>query len=224
MQKACPMGFAFNVKGLIQPLYCGQWSCTHCRKRLARMWAWRARIQIDTDAQTQYYCWTFTLGSSYTSAKAGFAAIRGLWDTLRRAVQKKEKGWIYLAFVEGQRQRSNMPHFHVLSNKPSPYRIKDFAVHCGFGFEAYQDKVTGKKAAEYVTKYVSKGMPEAPRHFRRCRPCRKWAKLPPFEGSALLVRSKNEFLSDYLLRVSEASGTDIDTLYERWRTTTDEEW
>lgn len=220
----CPALVAFNSRGIVVGVKCGLWSCPTCRQHNSRMWAWRARLQIENDNKTTYYFWTFTLGSAYKTAKAGFRAIPKLWDNIRRAVQKREKGWIYLAFVEGQGRRGNMPHFHVLSNKPAPYRIKDFAVHNGFGYQAKEKPVESIEAAGYVSKYVSKGMPDAPRNFRRCRPSQKWAKLPPYEGDPLLVKSRKESLTDYLLRVNQASGVDIDELYNRWRTATDEEW
>lgn len=225
-QKAgrCIAFYAFNSSGKITPVPCGRWSCEVCAKENARMWAWRARLQLDGD-QKQYYFWTFTLGSKYKNAKQGFQAITRLWDTLRKAVQRhyrkvtgdKKAAWDYMAFVEGQTKRGNMPHFHVLSGTPAPYRIKDFAVHCGFGYQATQEKIEGKRAANYVTKYASKGNSDMPKNFRRARVSRQWAKLPPYAGKTLYVKSKAETITDFLIRVHENTGADLDDLWEQWQ-------
>jgi len=122
-----------------------------------------------------------------------------------------------MAFVEAQPKKRKMPHFHIITNVPAPYRIKDFAVHNGFGHQAKQDEITSTKAAYYVSKYVSKGDPNMPKKFRRVRVSQKWAKLPPFVGDHLFVKSKNELLRDYLIRVHEATGRGLDDLWDDWK-------
>ena len=220
----CIAFYAFNSTGKITPVPCGKWSCEHCAKDNARMWAWRVRLQLDNDDR-QYYFWTFTLGSKYKNAKQGFTALPRLWDGLRKAIvrhiQKSTGGmvkkWTYCAFVEGQTKRGNMPHFHVLSSIPSPYRIKDFAVHQGFGYQAKQEKIEGTRAQNYVAKYVSKGNADMPKNFRRCRVSQDWSKLPPYQGSTLYVKSKSESITAFLIRVSDQTGKDIDDLWEQWQ-------
>jgi len=124
---------------------------------------------------------------------------------------------VYMAFVEAQPKKRKMPHFHIITNVPAPYRIKDFAVHNGFGHQAKQDEITSQKAAYYVAKYVSKGDPNMPKKFRRVRTSQSWAKLPPYIGEKLYVKSRHETITDYLIRVSEATDKSIDELWDVWQ-------
>jgi len=220
----CISFYAFTTKGKIVPVSCGKWSCPVCAKENAMLWAWRCRLQIDNSTDV-YYVWTFTLGSKFKLPKQGYAALPKLWDNLRKVVTRwytkatGDKGfrWVYMAFVEAQPKKRKMPHFHIITNVPAPYRIKDFAVHNGFGHQAIQDEITSKKAAYYVSKYVSKGDPNMPKKFRRVRTSQLWAKLPPYVGDKLYVRSKKETLTAFLLRVSDDTDTDIDDLWEQWK-------
>jgi len=220
----CIVFYAFDSEGKIKGVSCGKWSCEYCRKDLARMWSWRARIEVG-DAQKTYWCWTLTLGGNYKTRQQGYAALKTLWDNLRKHIQRKltkldenkGKKWTYLAFVEEQPKQRKMPHFHILTNFKAPYRIKDFAVHHGFGFEATEKRVDGVQAANYVSKYTSKGDPNMPKNFRRVRASQNWAKLPAYEGGKLYVKSKNENLTHYLLRVEAATGIGVEFLYEQWK-------
>jgi hypothetical protein len=220
----CISFFAFTSNGKITPVSCGKWSCPHCSKENARLWAWRARLQLDCSPET-YYVWTFTLGSRYKLPSKGYSILPKLWDNLRKVVvrwysrQLKEKNfkWVYMAFVEAQPKKRKMPHFHIITNVPAPYRIKDFAVHNGFGHQAKQDEITSKKAAYYVSKYVSKGDPNMPKKFRRVRTSQSWAKLPPYVGNKLYVKSKKESITAFLLRVADETGRDLDDLWDDWK-------
>lgn len=214
--KKCPVGKAFNHQGQVVNLWCGLWACKRCGKVNANLWAWRVRLQIVGDVGTDYYFWTLTMGSRYKTAKQGFQALPKLWDAFRKKAQRKLKDWLYCAFVEGQTKRGNMPHFHVISNRQAPERLKDMAVRAGFGFQAKEIKVNDKKAASYVSKYASKGNGDMPKGFRRVRASRKWASLPDYEGYPLLVKGRDELLSMYIIRVHDSTGVDIHTLYERW--------
>lgn len=203
------------------PVPCGQWSCPKCAKHLARMWAWRAKLQVNSSDKGVYWFWTLTLRGKYKTPEQGFKALPKLWDTFRKIIQrsireKKLGRWTYLAFVEGQPKRQYMPHFHILSSHKSPRRLKDVAMQAGFGFEAKEKVVDGPKAMSYVAKYASKQSQATPKKFRRVRASRDWAKLPPFDGDPLFVKAKDETLANYLLRVNEATGIDMDTLLDRW--------
>lgn len=110
-----------------------------------------------------------------------------------------------------------MPHFHVISLSKAPYRIKDLAHDCGFGYQAAESIINGQKAANYCAKYASKTNPATPKGFRRVRASRDWAKLPDYEGVHLLVKAGKELLSDYLLRVHWVTGVDMDDLLFVWR-------
>lgn len=218
----CPAFYAFNGNGICVPVPCGQWSCPHCAKHLARLWAWRAKLQVQGCEGQTYWFWTLTLRGKYHTRAAGFKALPKLWDRFRKAVQRalKAKGipgkWEYLAFVEGQPQRQYMPHFHILSSHKSPRRLKDMAMYAGFGYQAKEKPVNSQKAMYYVAKYASKQAQETPKKFRRVRASQNWAKLPAFEGDPLFVKAYDETLTNYLQRVNDATGVDIDTLKDRW--------
>lgn len=211
----CPSLYAFGEDGNLYAVQCGQWSCPNCAKYLARLWAWRCRLHVEA-ASTPAYFWTFTLRGKFRTPEKGYVALPGLWDNLRKRIQRRLGTWQYCAFVEGQPQRDWMPHFHVISMRKSPYRIKDLAMDCGFGFEAYERPINSQKAANYCAKYASKINPATPKGFRRVRASRDWAKLPEFAGDPLLVKSRKEFLSDYLFRVHMVSGVPMDDLLEVW--------
>lgn len=94
--------------------------------------------------------------------------------------------------------------------------LKDLAWQCGWGYMATEEEINGGKAAGYVAKYASKHDPAMPRNFRRCRVSQDWAKLPEIALPAYIVKSRDESLSEYLLRVNTQSATDIEILYMRW--------
>jgi len=219
---SCPYGIAFTVNGQIAPLWCGKWSCDRCGKINAKLWAWRAKLHIDNVDRPAYF-WTLTLRASVRTPYQGFRAIPTLWDALRKTMQRKNGKWSYLAFVECHPKRSAIPHFHVLSLTPAPVLgshkknpIKDVAWLSGFGYMATEELVESGKAAGYVAKYASKHDTSIPRNFRRCRCSQDWAKLPVIELDPYLVRSRDESLSDFLLRVNTRSDVDLETLYIRW--------
>jgi len=56
-----------------------------------------------------------------------------------------------------------------------------------------------------------------PKGFRRVRVSQKWAKLPPYIGNKLYVKSKKETITAFLMRVSGATGRDIDDLWDDWK-------
>jgi len=151
------------------------------------------------------------------SRKFAYSILPKLWDTLRKALQRSFGGkWSYIAFVEGQPKRYGMPHFHVISLKKAPKRLKDMAVSAGFGHQAKEKPVDGKGAAFYVSKYASKGDQHMPGKFRRCRTSQDWPKLPDYEGEAYLVPNKRETTLDFILRVHEKTGVDVEELHERY--------
>jgi len=89
-------------------------------------------------------------------------------------------------------------------------------VGCGFGHQAVQERVTSDQGSYYVAKYTSKQSPYTPKSFRRVRTSQDWSKLPEGAWPALLVRSRNETLLNYLLSVERVSDISIDLLYDRW--------
>lgn len=220
----CPYGIGFNDHGKCVPLFCGKWSCDRCRSDLAKQWAWRASLQIASGDRTAYF-WTLTLRSNVRTPYQGFKHIPIAWDTLRKTMQRETGKWSYLAFVECHPKRSHIPHFHVLSLTAAPVvgshisqPLKDLAYRSGFGYIALEETVSSWKAAWYVAKYASKHDASIPRNFRRCRCSRDWAKLPSINLPAYYVKSRTEHLSEFLVRVGEATGVGVDQLYGRWAT------
>lgn len=211
----CPAFYAFDNEGNLHAVQCGQWACPACSKHLARLWAWRCRLQVEKCGGEAWF-WTLTLRGKYHSTEAGYKALPGLWDNIRKKVQRYYETWSYCAFVEGQPKRDYMPHFHIISLRKAPYRLKDFAHDAGFGYQARERLVTSGAAANYCAKYASKTNPATPKNFRRVRASKDWAKLPEYEGDPLLVKSKKELLSDYLLRVHWATGVPLDDLLYVW--------
>jgi len=212
----CPAFYAFDGEGNLHAIQCGQWSCPTCAKTLARLWAWRCRLHLEASGGEAWF-WTLTLRGKFHTAAQGYNALPSLWDNLRKRVQRAHKTWSYCAFVEGQPQRDYMPHFHVISMQQAPMRLKDLAMECGFGYQAKATIVNSGKAANYCAKYASKTNPATPKGFRRVRSSRDWAKLPDYDGDPLLVKGRQELLSDFLLRVHWISGVPVDDLLYVWR-------
>jgi hypothetical protein len=155
--------------------------------------------------------------SKYHTAYEAYMALPGLWDRLRKRLKRAGiSTWSYCAFVEGQPKRGYMPHFHVISMQKSPLRLKDIAMHSGFGYEAKEQQINGPKAASYCAKYASKQNPNTPKGFRRVRASRDWTKLPPRTVDPLLVKAKSETTSDYLIRVAECTGKPLQDLVDAW--------
>lgn len=110
-----------------------------------------------------------------------------------------------------------MPHFHIITTAKPWKRVKDIAWYAGFGHQAEAVIVTGPKAASYVAKYATKQNPATPKGFRRVRKSNDIAPLPPYLGVKLIPPARDEHTWEYCQRVSEQTGIDIDTLYDRWQ-------
>lgn len=183
----------------------------------------------------EFRFWTLTLRPSIRTAKQGYDVLPRLWDNLRKAIQRYYGNplWQYIAFVEAHPKRAKIPHFHVITSLPVPYvkqarkdkngkvylrrlRLKDLAYKCGFGFEAYDVPVSGRKAANYVAKYASKGSDEIPKGFRRVRASKHWDKLQKLDRPKLLVKAAHETNFAYIWRVQDACGLPIEELWEKW--------
>lgn len=227
------MMVAFTKAGTPKLLYCGKWSCRICRKQNAMEWADDARHCLRKAPMKwgKPKFWTFTLPSRITSVAQGYAEIKRLWDNMRQELKRDQGKFPYLAFVEGQPKRGGMPHFHVIIYAHVPLRyqrrreaeknIKDFAVHIGFGHQAKEEKITSGKAANYVTKYVSKSTPGMPKYFRRVRASQDWIRKPKPAKQQWVVRARGEQVSDYLLRVEEVSGRSVDEIQADYSTMTE---
>lgn len=157
------------------------------------------------------------MGRKYKTPQQAYADLPRLWDRFRKYVKRYYNGkWEYVAFVEGQPKRVDMPHFHIISLIKSPKRLKDLAVWSGFGHQAKEKPVTSDKAAWYVAKYASKQSASCPRGFRRVRSSVGWTKLPAKDGAALIVQAKAETLQAYLCRVADETQIPLDDVLSAW--------
>lgn len=214
-KRRCPTMKAFTINGTVRAIPCGSWTCPICGKANARKWAWRAMLQLDNDPRLCRF-WTLTMPGGMRSPRDAFGVLPKLWDTLRKSIQRASGKWTYLAFVEGQAKRNGMPHFHILTYSAAPYRLKDLAAHIGFGYQAYDVPIVSKEAANYVSKYASKGDKAMPRNFRRVRASRDWHKLPFVPQAPLIVPAKGESLIHYFDRVAIETGKGIDEIKDAW--------
>lgn len=216
ISKRCPQFYAFNSDAHLIAVRCGSWYCPKCMKTNALHWSWRVRLHVGAAGKPAYF-WTLTMRRKYKTAAQAYAALPGLWDRFRKYIKRLHPGkWEYVAFVEGQPQRVDMPHFHIISLIKSPKRLKDIAVWSGFGYQAYEKRVTSDKAAWYVAKYASKQSPTCPRGFRRVRASTGWTKLPEKDGATLIVQAKSESLQSYLERVATETNVPLDDVLQTW--------
>jgi len=228
---SCPALIGFTLQGKAKLIYCGQWSCKTCSRKLARRWANRVRNHLAETTRIDgesWYMLTLTLGSSEKRVDLAYIKLKKLWNRLRMSITRQAKiKWQYCAFVEGQPKRQSMPHFHIIMNVIPPkclgkkgvvtkHAVHDFAAKLGWGFEADLQSVTDEKASYYVAKYVSKGSAVIPRGFRRVRTSRRWTPFQKDPLKRLIVRRAGEPLPDYLIRVQELTNTPLDDLYSEY--------
>jgi hypothetical protein len=208
---------AFNAEASIVHLACDSWSCDYCRKILAWRWAQRIAYGIALRPDKEPWFWTLTLPPWVLDAKTGYKVLPGRWDRLRRELQRGYADFCYAAFVEAHPNRSNIPHFHIITFTPSPRRFKDMAVHAGFGHQAKELEINGKMAVNYVSKYASKGSASIPRNFRRVRISAAWPRLPdPEYPIKVYPLDRGEALTEYLRRMSITLGRPVALLRSDW--------
>lgn len=207
----------FNAEGNVVAVACDRWGCDACRQVLSYRWAIRVRYGMALHGGTCYH-WTLTLPGKIKTGTFAFMVLPGMWDNLRKNMQRERKKWDYAAFVEIHPHRVGIAHFHVITFEASTERIKDRAVHAGFGYMATEQLIEGWEAARYVSKYTSKQGSQMPKGFRRVRLSQKWPKLPEaaYDIPLLPMRAK-ESLGDYLVRVSKVSEQPIIDLLARWQ-------
>lgn len=180
--------------------------------------------------EPRFWFMTFTLKGKRLSIARAYEMLPVLWERLRKRFQRKYSDWQYIAFVEGQPKRQNMPHFHLISNREPPakrnkqgvitdHNMHDFAFSVGFGFEADLQPVSDLKAALYVTKYMSKQGSAAPKNFRRVRASERVEKLPPNLEKKYIVRSRGEGVNQYIARVAAETNLDPIELYMKFALT-----
>lgn len=208
MFEECPHNHrAFNELGQLITIACDSWNCQFCQKTNSYRWAERVKYGIDLAQPRDAYMWTLTLPGWVHYASTGFRILPDLWDKFRREVQRFYPVWDYAAFVECHPVRGLIPHFHIVSLAAAPYRLKDVAKHCGFGYMAKEKQITSKGAAGYVTKYCSKQGYAMPRNFRRVRVSRGWPRLPsPLYEHTVYMKGNRESIKDYIRRIARLTG------------------
>jgi len=216
-KSACPTPHRmFNANGDVVAVACDRWKCDVCRQTLAYRWGTRVRYGIALHGGPSYH-WTLTLPGKIKTSSFAFLVLPGLWDNLRKGLQRSVGTWDYAAFVEIHPHRVGIAHFHIVTFTKSPQRIKDLAHHAGFGYMATEDLIEGWKAAYYVSKYTSKQGTEMPKGFRRVRLSQGWPCLPDaLYDVPLYPIAKRETLSEYLHRVSVLVSTPEIDLLARW--------
>jgi hypothetical protein len=213
---------AFNTQsGQFVAFGCGQWACPLCRKTLA--WKVSERARLGMLEHCPSYFFTVTQPSKIKSSEAAYAIMPHQWDTFRNLIQYQAKkegiNWEYLAVTEGQPQRGNMPHLHIITSiNPVSFsyrwqkhaRAKDIAAHCGFGFQSdlsIVDSNDPRKLASYISKisnYISKDPIDynPPKGFRRVRYSQGWPELPAMPKLELSVQKPAESASDWIERTA----------------------
>jgi hypothetical protein len=212
----CPYTIGFTQAGTIKAITCGMWSCPTCRKKLAAEWSKRAYLHVHEHGDTAF-CWHLTLRPDVQNAFQGYLIIKVAWDNLRKQVQRSMGKFSYLAAVEAHPRRNKIPHFHIVTLAPAPYRLKDLAYNAGFGYIAKEEAIWSERGAAYVTKYASKYDPSIPKNFRRVRTSQDWTKLPPYAGPPLLVKARSETLASFIIRCSMLIDEEPETLLRRYR-------
>lgn len=196
---------------------CDRWDCADCRHTLAFRWGQRVRYGIALQPTRSAWFWTLTLPPWVETANQGYKILPARWDNLRKSLQRSVGTWDYCAFIEAHPHRHLIPHFHLVSIQKCPSRLKDLAVHCGFGYQAKEIPINGAAASYYVAKYANKTDMAIPRHFRRVRVSRRWPSLPsPVYEVPVYPVKKREALSAYFLRMSALLGHPVDILRDRW--------
>lgn len=208
---------AFNDEGQVIHLACDSWRCDYCGKILAWRWAQRIRYGIALWPDHRAWFWTLTLPAWVPSAEVGYKVLPARWQSLRQTLRRSVLDFQYAAFVEAHPHRSLIPHFHIITLHQAPRRLKDMAVHAGFGYQAKEIEINGKMAVSYVSKYASKGQSSFPRNFRRVRISRTWPVLPaPVYEHTVYPPDRGEALSGYIRRMSTTLGIPVDLLRDTW--------
>ena len=212
----CPHSIkAFANDLTITMLPCQRWKCPVCGPIEAWRWARRVRYGIALSGHTAFF-WTLTMPPRIKTAKLAYSLLPGQWSRLREQMRYRVGTWDYVAFVEEHPRRSFIPHLHVISVQPAPERLKDLAVRCGFGYQAKDEKLTGPRAAAYVSKYVTKAGHAMPVGFRRVRTSQSWPRLPDAEVGEVFRPKQREPLTEFFTRVALATNTPPNVLRDRW--------
>lgn len=160
---------------------CNQWECDECSLRLRDRWVLRAKMGA-TEYMKQGLRVDFVTITSHEKL-ATFEQTeyvwRFAWDKLYKAIKRKAIRFEY--FIVPEKHEDGRMHVHALWTAAVTKKwLKDNARSRGLGHQADVKKVEdSQRAADYVTKYVNKGIgQEMPKGFRRVRTSQKWTDIP----------------------------------------------
>lgn len=208
---------AFNNLGQLITLACDRWNCPYCRRILAWRWAERVRFGIDLISRRDPLFWTLTLPGWVVQPETGYRLLPDNWNRLRQHLRREQGTFTYAAFVEPHPRRKNIPHLHVITFQWPRERLKDLAVHCGYGYQADIQQVSSAGAARYVSKYASKQELAMPKGFRRVRVSQDWPKLPePAYEHEVIYPHPHESVKAYVRRIATLTDEDYNLLMSSW--------
>jgi len=174
---------------------CKMWSCPHCAKKNAAMWAYRLRDNAASLVDSGYTLWFVTVTSHerLTNLAQTLWVWPQSWKKLQARVRYANIEFIYAAIPE-QHVKGSRLHFHLITNvgweavqskKTGDWYSKkwrDNARACGLGYKIDVKPIEDvDEVISYVCKYMAKdlGKNEWPDGFRRARLSRSWPKRKP---------------------------------------------
>lgn len=131
---------------------CGSWECPDCRKIKAEQY--RRRIGKLFDGRK---LWMLTLTYYHNiPAVQAWAQYNDAWNRLRTSLTKSCGKFSFARVLESH-EKSPYPHLHVICDREFPPTVLNkLAIMAGFGYQMKFVPVTSARAAEYITKYLTK--------------------------------------------------------------------
>lgn len=131
---------------------CNSWDCPECRRIKALKYRDRMKSLSRFDS---VYMLTLTYYHSRPPLEV-WQEIGATWNRFRTAVSKKYGKFSYIRVVEPH-NNSPYPHLHVIMTVKVPdAELGMMATNAGFGYQINQQKIHGKGALDYVSKYLRK--------------------------------------------------------------------
>jgi hypothetical protein len=167
------------------PMRCKSWDCPYCAKIKGDQYKQRMKPLFDRGS---LYFYTFTFYHNLPALES-WSSVSSTWNRFRTAAAKKYGRFSYVRVLE-HHHRSNYPHLHVIADVRfnDVWLAKELKT-AGFGYQCCVKPVDGERAAEYVSKYLTKPWDSAV-----CRAMRKNLKLRliSFGGDACLGRRSDK--------------------------------
>lgn len=166
---------------------CKKWSCAYCAEVNKAHWAIRcyhgAEVLQSQGRQLMFV--TITCHEKLTVSQALYVWPKAWKKLSARIAYREGRGRAYIAIAE--QHKTGKLHVHMISDWTFTNRwLKQNARNCGLGYMNEISPIeTPKRAAWYVTKYLSKSLRILvwPKGFRRVNASQNWPKLPKAELS-----------------------------------------